>query len=112
MLAVEHRLDLIVVERGEDAVDIVAEAGGDADRLLVAAEGLGVEQSGIELVLVVERHLATVVVEDRGADVAAHPLWNEEIAVIVDSAELAGENGELPFAPVLRTPAQLGNGTH
>src|SRR3546814_6024452 len=32
MLAVEHRLDLIVVERGEDAVDIVAEAGGDADR--------------------------------------------------------------------------------
>src|SRR3546814_3357853 len=53
MLAVEHRLDLIVVERGEDAVDIVAEAGGDADRLLVAAEGLGVEQSGVELVPVV-----------------------------------------------------------
>src|SRR3546814_18427925 len=94
MLAVEHRLDLIVVERGEDAVDIVAEAGGDADRLLVAAEGLGVEQSGIELVPVVERHPATVEVEARGADVAAHQLWKEELAVLDDVAALAGETGD------------------
>src|SRR3546814_2819877 len=88
----------MVVERGEDAVDIVAEAGGDADRLLVAAEGLGVEQSGIELGPVVERHPATVEVEARGADVAAHQLWKEELAVLDDVAALAGETGDIAVA--------------
>src|SRR3546814_3704605 len=75
-----------------------AEAGGDADRLLVAAEGLGVEQSGIELVPVVERHPATVEVEARGADVAAHQLWKEELAVLDDVAALAGETGDIAVA--------------
>src|SRR3546814_15705550 len=45
MLAVEHRLDLIVVERGEDAVEIVAEGGGGADGPPVAARGVGVDQA-------------------------------------------------------------------
>ena len=98
MFAVEHRLDLLVAEGGEDLIDIVAEAGRDADRLAVAAEGLGVEQAGIELVPIVEGHPAAVEVEARGTDVAAHQLGEEELAVLDDIAALAGEAGDIAVA--------------
>ncbi len=85
----QHRLHLLVVQRVEDFLDVAAEADGDGDRALVAAAvGVDVHQAGKQLVPVVERHPAAVEIEAGRADLAAHDL-GEDFLAVDDGAVLA-----------------------
>ena len=79
------RLDLGVVELGQDALGPGGELDLELQRRAVAGEAIGVAQAGVDLVQDVPGRPEAVQVEAAGADVAARHL-GEALAAALASA--------------------------
>ncbi len=101
IFAAQQFLHLLVVERGEDLLEVPGEADDDLQRLGIAPGGIDVEQTLEILVHGVERRPRTVEVEPARLDLAAHD-FGEDFLPVDDLAVLglAAESADVAIGPL------------